>query len=210
MGDGLGDIAGAGLALGADHRRALVDAAQRLAEVRRAADKRGLKAPLVNVVGKVRRAKHLGLVDEVHADGLQHLRLNEVANARLGHDRDVHGLDDAVDHVRIGRAGNATLGADIRGHALERHDRTRAGLLGHLRLLRSHHVHDDAADELVSQPLLRANLDVLVCVLGHGIHLSAGRIRTGNSLPAPLATCTNLPRSPTSFGIFRAFNSLYG
>ena len=33
----LDDVAGAGLALGADHARALADAPQRLAEVRRAA-----------------------------------------------------------------------------------------------------------------------------------------------------------------------------
>ena len=38
--DGLDDVAGAGLALGADHRRALADAPQRLAEVRRAAHER--------------------------------------------------------------------------------------------------------------------------------------------------------------------------
>ena len=41
----LDDVAGAGLALGADHRRALADAPQRLAEVRRAADERHLEAP---------------------------------------------------------------------------------------------------------------------------------------------------------------------
>ena len=40
VGDGVGDVAGAGLALGADHRRALGDPAQRLAEVGRAAHER--------------------------------------------------------------------------------------------------------------------------------------------------------------------------
>ena len=42
---GLDDVAGAGLALGADHRRALADAPQRLAEVGRAAHERDLEAP---------------------------------------------------------------------------------------------------------------------------------------------------------------------
>ena len=43
---GLDDVAGAGLALGADHRRALADAPQRLAEVGRAAHERDLEAHL--------------------------------------------------------------------------------------------------------------------------------------------------------------------
>ena len=53
---GLDDVAGAGLALGADHRRALADAPQRLAEVGRAAHERDLERPLVDVVGLVGRA----------------------------------------------------------------------------------------------------------------------------------------------------------
>ena len=53
---GLDDVAGAGLALGADHRRALADAPQRLAEVGRAAHERDLEGPLVDVVGLVGRA----------------------------------------------------------------------------------------------------------------------------------------------------------
>src|SRR3954451_2358387 len=48
--DRLDDVAGAGLALGADHRRALADAAERLAEVGRAAYEGNLEAPLVDVV----------------------------------------------------------------------------------------------------------------------------------------------------------------
>ena len=53
---GLDDVARAGLALGADHRRALADPAQRLAEVGRAAHERDLEGPLVDVVGLVGRA----------------------------------------------------------------------------------------------------------------------------------------------------------
>ena len=54
--DRLDDVAGAGLALGADHRRALADPPQRLAEVGRAAHERHLEAPLVDVVAPRRPA----------------------------------------------------------------------------------------------------------------------------------------------------------
>ena len=54
--DGLDDVAGAGLALGADHRRALADPAQRLAEVGGAADERDVEGELVDVVRLVGRA----------------------------------------------------------------------------------------------------------------------------------------------------------
>ena len=68
----LDDVAGAGLALGADHRGALADSPQRLAEVRRAADERHLERPLVDVVGLVGRRQHLGLVDVVDLERLEH------------------------------------------------------------------------------------------------------------------------------------------
>ena len=91
----LDDVAGAGLALGADHRRALADAAQRLAQVAAAADERHLERVLVDVVRLVGRRQHLGLVDVVDAERLEHLRLDEVADAGLGHDRDGHRVHDA-------------------------------------------------------------------------------------------------------------------
>ena len=52
--DGVDDVAGARLALRPDHRGALGDPAQRLAEVRAAADERDGELPLVDVVGGVR------------------------------------------------------------------------------------------------------------------------------------------------------------
>ena len=145
--DGLDDVAGAGLALGADHRRALADAPQRLAEVRRAADERHLEGPLVDVVGLVGRRQDLGLVDVVDLERLEHLRLGEVADARLGHHRDRHGLLDAADHLRVAHARDAAVAADVGRHALERHDGAGAGGLGDLRLLGVDDVHDDAALE---------------------------------------------------------------
>ena len=56
VGDRVDDVARAGLALRADHRRALGDAPQRLAEVRRAADERDREGLLVDVVLRRRRA----------------------------------------------------------------------------------------------------------------------------------------------------------
>ncbi len=151
MAHGLDDVAGAGLALGADHGRALADPAQRLAEVGRAAHERDLEAPLVDVVGLVGGRQHLGLVDVVDLERLEHLRLGEVADPGLGHDGDRHGLLDALDQDRIGHPRDAAVAADVGGNALERHHRGRTGVLGDLRLLGVDDVHDDAALQHLGQ-----------------------------------------------------------
>lgn len=39
-----------------------------------------------HVKSGIGRAENFGLVDEIDADGLQHLRLDKVAYSRLGHD----------------------------------------------------------------------------------------------------------------------------
>ena len=153
---GVGDVAGAGLALGADHGRALVDAAQRLTEVGGTADEGDREVPLVDVVGVVGRGQDLGLVDVVHAEGLQDLGLDEVADAGLGHDGDGHGGDDLVDHVRVRHAGHAALGADVGGNALERHDGHGTGIFGDAGLLDVDDVHDDAALEHLGHAALDA------------------------------------------------------
>ena len=146
MTDGLDDVAGAGLALGADHRGALADATQRLAEVGRAADERHLEVPLVDVVDLVGRRQDLGLVDVVDLERFEDLRLGEVADAGLGHDRDRHGLLDAADHLRGAHAGDAAVAADVAGRAQAPSRRGASGL-GDLRLLGVDHVHDHAAAE---------------------------------------------------------------
>jgi hypothetical protein len=135
------------LALGADHGRALGEAPQRLPQVGGAAHERHGELPLVDVMGLVGRGEHLGLVDVVDPDGLQDLRLGEVPDPALGHDRDGHRGDDAVDHVGVTHPGHAALGADVGGHALKRHHRDRAGVLGDLGLVGRDHVHDHAALE---------------------------------------------------------------
>jgi len=133
------------LALGADHRGALADAPQGLGQVGAAAHERNLEGVLVDVEVLVGGGEHLALVDEVHPDGLEHLRLGEVADARLGHDRDGHALHDLLDDAQVRHARHAALLADVGGHALEGHDGDRTGVLGDLRLLGVGHVHDDAA-----------------------------------------------------------------
>ncbi len=162
----LDDVAGAGLALGADHGRALADAPQRLAEVGGAAHERHGEGPLVDVVGLVGRRQHLGLVDVVDAQGLEDLRLDEVADAGLGHDRDGDRGHDALDQLGVAHAGDAAVAADVGGHPLERHHRHGAGVLGDLGLRRRDHVHDHAALEHLGQPALDA--------LGAGVVARAG------------------------------------
>jgi hypothetical protein len=131
----LDDVAAARLALGADHRRALADPPQRLAEIARAAHERRAEVVLRDVVLLVRRGQHLALVDEVDAERLEHARLEEVADPHLRHHRDRDRALDALDHLDAAHARDAALLADVGGHALERHHRGGARLLGDLRLL---------------------------------------------------------------------------
>lgn len=71
--DGLDDVAGAGLALGADHGGALADAAQGLAEVAAAAHEGHAVGVLLDVVDVVGGREDFGLVDVVDADGFEDL-----------------------------------------------------------------------------------------------------------------------------------------
>ena len=59
-----------------------------------------------------------------------HLALDEMPDARLGHDRDGHSGLDFPDQGRVRHARDAALSADVGGHALERHDGAGAGLFG--------------------------------------------------------------------------------
>ena len=113
--------------------------------------------------------EHLGLVDVVHLERLEHLGLDEVADARLGHHGDGHGLLDLLDLGRVGHARHAAVGADVGGHALQRHHGGRARVLGDLRLLGGDHVHDHAALEHLGE----AGLDSE----GAGLHGHISRIR---------------------------------
>ena len=120
---------------------------------------------MVHVVGG---GEDLGLVDVVDVDGLENLRLCDVANAALCHDGDGHSLLDAANHRRIAHAGDPTGGADVCGDALEGHDGAGSGRLCNACLLGGGDVHDDAALEhlrelAVEASALLAGRDVLLC-----------------------------------------------
>jgi hypothetical protein len=142
--DGLDDIAGAGLALGADHGGTLADAAEGLAKVTAAADEGSVEVVLFDVVDGVGGGEDLALVDVVDANGLQDLALDNVTDAGLGHDWDGDGVHDLLDHGRVGHASNTALGANVGGHTLEGHDGAGTGLFCDLCLLSVDNVHDHA------------------------------------------------------------------
>jgi len=58
--------------------------------------------------------------------------------------------------LRMGASGYAAFLADVGRHALERHDRRRAGLLGDERLIGVGDIHDDAALKHLGQADLHA------------------------------------------------------
>ena len=151
-----------------------------------------LKRPLVDVVGLVGGRQHLGLVDVVDLQRLQHLRLEEVPDARLRHHRDAHGLLDAGDHLRVGHPRDAAVAADVGGHALQRHHRGGAGLLGDRRLLGRDHVHDHAALEHLRQ----AGLDPECRLVAHEHKSNRARGLPGTTS----VTEDRRPGGPTSGG----------
>ena len=151
---GLDHIAGPGLTLGTDQARALADASQRLAQVRRAAHEGHGEGPLVDVVLLVGRRQHFGLVDVVHVERLEDLGLGEVTDAGLGHDRDGHHGLDPLDHLGVAHPRDAAVSADVGGNALEGHHRDGTRVFGDLGLFGVNDVHDDATAQHVGQSAL--------------------------------------------------------
>jgi len=72
-----------------------------LAQVAAAAHERHAESMLVDVVLLVSQGQHLALVHVVDLQRLQHLRLDEVANAALSHDRDADCSLNRADHIRV-------------------------------------------------------------------------------------------------------------
>ena len=162
--DGVDDVAGAGLALGANHGRAFGDAAQGLAQVARAADEWRLEGVLVNVVLFVGGSEHFGLVDVVDADLLQDLRLGEVSDAALGHHGDRNRAMICL--MSLGLAmretpPSARMMAGTRSSAMTA---TGAGLFGDFGLRDAHDVHDDSALEHFGEADLEAQTGVATVV----------------------------------------------
>src|SRR5690606_14836059 len=183
-------VARARLALRADHRGALGDAPQRLAQVGRAADEGSGETPFVDVVHIVGRREHLRLVDVVDAERLEHLRLDEVPDARLRHDRDRDRGDDVVDEVGVAHARHAALRADVGGNALERHDGDGARVFRDARLLGGDDVHDHPALEHLGEAALDA-----VGAQGRGGGFGCGGGHAPNSIPR------RMPPAAVPFGL---------
>jgi hypothetical protein len=178
MTHGLDDVSGAGFALAADEARTFADAAQRFAEVRRTAHERHGELPLVDVVRLVGRRQHFGLVDVVDTERLQHLRLGEVPDAALGHDRDRHRLLDAFDHRRVAHTSDSPVAPDVGGHSFERHHRDCTRVFGDLRLLRVDDVHDHATAQHLRESSLDAS-GACGAFVGHGSESRSPGSRSG-------------------------------
>src|SRR3954454_6417968 len=196
MADGLHDVAGARLALRADHRRALSDPAEGLAEVARATHERNRESPLVDVVLLVGRRQDFALVDVVDPQRLEHLRLDEMLDARLRHHRDGDRVDDLLDLGRIGHAGDAAFRSDVRGDALERHDGDRSGILGDLRRVRGRDVHDHAAFQHLRQAGLHSERS--------GVAFHRGSLLEPQFAQSTAATCGASRNAPTATQVVTA------
>ena len=163
--DGLDDVAGSGLSLGANHGRAFRDAAQSFAQIPGPAHKGGLERVLIDMVFVVGGREHFALVDEVDAQGFEDLCFGEVPDAHFGHDGNRDGFLNADDHLRIRHAGYASGCPNVGRHPLERHHRHRPGVFCDLCLLGRRDVHDDAALEVFGQTTL--NFPAAQLLLAH-------------------------------------------
>ena len=178
MTDRLHHIARTRLSLRPDHRGALRYASKRLAQIAGPADERHGETRLVNMMHIVRRRENLGLVHVVDIDRLENLRLDEMADAALCHDRYGDGVLDTFDHLRVAHAGNAPGRPNVSGNSLESHDRARSRLLRNARLFGRRDVHDHAAFQHTGQrsiqrsPLLRDSLIFQVEFVFHRAFLS--------------------------------------
>eukprot|EP00755_Sulcionema_specki_P011392 Sspe_Gene.48952::Locus_25915_Transcript_2_2_Confidence_0.750_Length_1135::g.48952::m.48952 len=111
----LDHVTGTGLTLHPDHAGPLSNAAQGLPQVARPAHEGHREAVLVDVVLLVSHRQHLTLVDVVHTQGLDDLRLGEVPDPHLGHHGDGHRRHDTLDHRRVRHARNTTISTDVGG-----------------------------------------------------------------------------------------------
>src|SRR5574341_532386 len=147
MTNGFHHVACARLTLGADHGRALADAAQRLAEVAAAAHERYLEQMFVDVVGLVGGSQYFGFVNIVYTDRFEDLRFDKVPDAAFRHHRNRHRIHDLRDQAGVRHAGYAAVGTNIRRDALQSHDGTGSGILCDFGVFRGDHIHDHSAFE---------------------------------------------------------------
>src|SRR5699024_5494724 len=115
---------------------------------------RHIETLFVDVVGVVGRRQHFGLVDVVHTERLQYLRLDHVSDTSLRHHRDGYRVDDLCDQFRVTHPHHSPFGANIGRNSFQRHDGHGPGILGDLRLLGSDNVHDHTAGEGLTPPTM--------------------------------------------------------
>ena len=147
----LNDIARTRLTLGANHRGALGNTAQRLAQVFGSTDKGHVKLGLVDMIDVIGRTQHLALVDIVNLNGLQDLSLSNMADTALRHHGDAHSLLDATNHLGVTHTADTACGTDIGRDTFKGHHGTGTGCLGNPGLFRSSHVHDNTTLQHLSQ-----------------------------------------------------------
>ena len=147
-------IAGAGFALGADHRRAFADAAQRFTQVAAAANKGHLEVVLVDMVRFIGRGEHFRLIDVIDPDRFQDLRLDKVTDAAFRHHRDRDRIHDLQDQFGVAHARHAAVGADIRRNTLQRHHCYCASFLCNAGMLRCDYIHNHATLQHLRQAFL--------------------------------------------------------
>jgi len=116
---------------------------------------------LVDVELLIGGGQDLALVDVVHAERFQDLRLDKVPDAAFRHHRDRHGFLDLGDHLGVAHAGDAAVAPDVGRDALQGHHRRRARALGDFRLLDVCNVHYYAAFKHLGEPNLNRELFVL-------------------------------------------------
>ncbi len=145
MPHGFDDVARTRLALGTNHRRAFGNAPQGFAEIARAAHKRHLEVPLIDVVLFIGRCQDFALVDIIDAEGFEDARFREMPDARFCHHGNRNRRHDLADLADRRHARHTAFFPDIRRDALQRHHSDGAGLLGDHGLFGVDDVHNDAA-----------------------------------------------------------------
>ncbi len=93
----------------------------------------------------VRRGQHLTLIDHIHTERLQNLRLDKVSDPGLPHHRDGDRIDDLGDLLWIGHTGHAPGRPDVGRDSLKRHNSDGTGIFSEHCLLCIDDVHDDTA-----------------------------------------------------------------
>ncbi len=161
----LDHIAGASLAFGANHRRALADAPQRFAQIAAAAHERHLEIALIDVMLLVGWGQHFALVNIIHPQRLEDAGLDKVTDAALRHHRDADRLDNLFDQGGVAHPRHAALRPNVSRHPLQGHHRHRTRLLGNAGLLGVDHIHNHSALEHLGQALLGGKGRFLHCLL---------------------------------------------